>query len=164
MKIWKVECYFDDSQEKYEESIIDNSSTVMEDKVNEKVENLKFEKKTFMRLTQKIKNFFEYVILHKKRYMNTEEDRRIMEKIISVINIIDKNKISNKYYFRMTYSKDINFEFIEEIIEMEDVFLVYSKEEPIKIHEIYVSDRFKKIVEDNNLGGFEFTEIWSDEK
>lgn len=85
---------------------------------------------------------------------------------VNILNPINALNYDNSKLKRLRSGLVVDVDeyiFLEEKIKGKNIFRIFL-EGIVMVSEIFVSENFKKIVEDNNLKGFKFEEVWSTKK
>ena len=112
---------------------------------------------------EKVIKCLHELIHHNVELLNMTSDDKKNFKIINVTKVIDCIDFSEAIPIR-AYSGVITrfkkYSFKEKLIENEHIFKIPEQ----KITAVFVSDEFKRQVEQNKLKGFEFIEVWNSKK
>lgn len=106
-------------------------------------------------------------VLYEILYPNTELIRLKtddeMYYLINVLTILDAVDFEKSILEKLETGLVIgvqSYSFNKKLLQGHDIFKVYLNNKRMST-EVFVSDKFKSIVEENKLKGFKFTEVWS---
>lgn len=113
---------------------------VISNRVKEKIEGLISEAVEFLPVTKEEEKFW----------------------VINILKVLDCVDMDNSLFKKLSTGKIIwftKYEFIPEKIQSEHIFKISN----LKLSLVFVSDVFKKVIEESGFKGFEFTLVWDSE-
>ena len=112
---------------------------------------------------EKAKKFLEYVCGGAVEFLPLINEEKIFW-IVNIVRVLDCIEYEKSEYKKFPNSRKVmrfkKYYFKPEIISNEHIFKI--KDMPLSAP--FVSDEFKKVVEENNLTGFKFELVWDSEE
>ncbi|MCT4583684.1 MAG: hypothetical protein N4A54_02055 [Peptostreptococcaceae bacterium] len=93
---------------------------------------------------------------------NYEDEIYYLVNILSFLDIIDFEKSTLRTLKSGLISEVKKYELRKSVLENQKIFKFYLNNQK-NVVDILVTDEFKKAVEENNLSGFKFIEVWSND-
>lgn len=91
--------------------------------------------------------------------MQAEEEKLYLLNVFNIIDVLNHELSEIRYTPTGPAIEVKKYEFKAELVGKNDIFKIYL-EGRVYPCDVFVSDKFKRIVEENNLTGFSFTEVW----
>lgn len=112
-------------------------------------------------LSEKAKNVLKDVLKDNVELivMQAEEEELYLMNVFNLIDALDYELSEISYGPSGLALAVKKYVFKPDVVKENDIFNIYLKGRVYGTN-IFVSDKFKKIVEENNLTGFSFTEVW----
>ncbi|MCT4583683.1 MAG: hypothetical protein N4A54_02050 [Peptostreptococcaceae bacterium] len=189
MKVWRLKVEFKSNKKQFEdfELVVENKEEkdlFINDMysgvhIKNKYKNLKLNKiggdiksdnpkfwttSGILMFSKRAKDVLEEIIKDDVEFVeaNYEDEIYYLVNILSFLDIIDVERSKIRRLKTGLPVEVKEYEFREGVLENQKMFKFYLNKR-VKGSEILVTDEFKKAVEENNLSGFKFIEVWSND-